>query len=325
MTKAVYFPGFNIRDSLWLKFSLLFYEKLYPIVPLSGDVFISELSKKIQGETDFFEYHRPSQVEGAFASSSTIEFLEKLILNEKDFQIMLNNPNLLESWREIRNHRTTLFKEKYTDSLEAFLKENNLSSSTSKGIKIPDEVSMIFMTKMAQIVAAKKRVLSATDNKTFSLPSIVLNGGTPDNFDAVVTQGILKMTMNSGIFQKGFDEIIILRNNSDFKCAMRAFQEELRKFLLAAENQNCPEEFRKNLDYSWSQVSDLFMRYGGSLVQLFLNATLFFAEAPPGFPEMLKSFLSGIGVLSGTMIMARSIKVDYQQKALVRQYLSYFE
>src|SRR5436853_588756 len=64
MQEFIYYPGFEVRDVNWLKFALLYLDKLDPIIPESGDEHLTEQYRRIMSETDLIEVHRPSLDEG---------------------------------------------------------------------------------------------------------------------------------------------------------------------------------------------------------------------------------------------------------------------
>ncbi len=42
MTPLVYYPGFEPADENWLKFALLYLERVTPIIPESADIWLSD-------------------------------------------------------------------------------------------------------------------------------------------------------------------------------------------------------------------------------------------------------------------------------------------
>lgn len=63
MKEMIYYPGFEIMDENWLKFALLYFDVLHPIMPDSLDQKEMCLSKKFQivmDETDLIDRYSPS-------------------------------------------------------------------------------------------------------------------------------------------------------------------------------------------------------------------------------------------------------------------------
>jgi len=60
MMNLIHYPSFESKDLEWLKFALTYIESFSPIIPDTGEVFLSDLYKQLQDETDLLKIHRPN-------------------------------------------------------------------------------------------------------------------------------------------------------------------------------------------------------------------------------------------------------------------------
>ena len=84
MKEMIYYPGFEVEDKSWLKFALLYFDVLRPIIPYTIQpeyAYLSEPFLRVMDYTDFIRPYRPSYEEGACASihpSGTVPILATL-------------------------------------------------------------------------------------------------------------------------------------------------------------------------------------------------------------------------------------------------------
>jgi hypothetical protein len=52
MQRMVYYPGFEVANSTWLKFALLYINTLRPIIPPNGYNYLSNQHRMLKEETD---------------------------------------------------------------------------------------------------------------------------------------------------------------------------------------------------------------------------------------------------------------------------------
>ncbi len=153
MENLIYYPGFEIRDTDWLKFALLYIDRLNPIIPHSGDKFLTDLHYKLSNYTDLIEPHRPSIEEGKNATFDALDVIEKILKNPSRYFRIFGIHNVVERWRYPENQNYTLFEDKYTYEWEQFCKKENFANPSSLGIRIPKELGLIYMSILAQTIA----------------------------------------------------------------------------------------------------------------------------------------------------------------------------
>ena len=78
MRSLIYFPGFEPSNVNWLKFALLYLDKVEPIVPESADIQLTDTFCDLRMHTDLIELYRPAYEEGDRATADAIEQVERI-------------------------------------------------------------------------------------------------------------------------------------------------------------------------------------------------------------------------------------------------------
>lgn len=132
MQELIYYPGFEVRNPDWLKFALLYLDKLDPIIPHSGNAYLTAQYRKLMDEADLISSHRPSSSEGATATLDALDHIEKILKYPARYKSIFQNLNIVEVWKRPENQTWTLFEEKYTATWKSFCIENNLGRQSDE-------------------------------------------------------------------------------------------------------------------------------------------------------------------------------------------------
>ena len=134
MNELIYYPGFEVSNLDWLKFALLYINKLNPIIPRSGDKYLTDLHQKLCNETDLIKTHRPSYDEGIESTLDAIEIVERILQHPNRYSIIFHTPNIKQEWQDKKNHIYKLFEEKYIHEWENFCLANNIAQKCNEGL-----------------------------------------------------------------------------------------------------------------------------------------------------------------------------------------------
>lgn len=119
MQNLLYYPNFEIQDMNFLKFALIYIDRIHPIIPTCAMDSLSNEMKDIMKYTDLMEQLQPSYSCGKLASEAVMEFLEKNIRYDKyDYSF----PNEKKKHREDEKD-FILYLEKYTNNFENYCLE----------------------------------------------------------------------------------------------------------------------------------------------------------------------------------------------------------
>jgi hypothetical protein len=328
MKELIYYPGFQVRNTDWLKFALLYIDQLRPIIPESGDHYVDDFYRKITNEADLLNTYRPQYKEGLSATIAAIDIIEKILKHPTDFVPFFRTNNFLEKWKNPINQDYLLFNEKYTPAWEDFCKKNKFSQDTSRGIFISEELCFIYMTLLAQAISDQKGISPITDYRRLDILSIFSRkekrGLLKNNWK--IAEGIFNIKLPSNINQISIDSILKLRARSDFKIKQKAFHDELDNYLSNIENGATSSDFIKSFDTAWNDYLDQFMYLGANLVIYGLSVWIL-VNAPVITTAAYVKDVVAVGALSyiGSTITIRKNWKGIQTKRYARKYLADLE
>src|SRR5262245_36479744 len=230
MKRLIYYPGFEVKDINWLKFALLYLDNLEPIIPLSGDGYLSTLFSRLSNDTDLIQVHRPQYEEGERASYDALEVIEKILEHPERFMHM-RSIFRISRWKNPSTHTFILFQDKYTHPWEDFCKSNRLATKTEEGVKISEDLAYIYMALLAQAVADSRELSPITDKPHLDLLSVLSRRVVAPASERInLAKSVLELKLPANIAHINIDEIIKFRNKRGFKERLRAFHEEIDKF-----------------------------------------------------------------------------------------------
>ncbi len=318
MKNLIYYPGFEVKDVDWLKFALLYVDALNPIIPKSGDKYLSDLHKKLQSETDFIVTHRPNNFEGLRATLDAIEEVEKVLKDPHSYSQIFDRPDFLDSWKLPANHQYELFEEKYTDAWEAFCVENSLGTPTDEGIKVHMELGFVFMSLLAQTIAESRSVSPITDYSNLDKFSIFTRTKT-NMAEMKVAQAVIELELPTSLHDIELNAIIALRNRSGFKERLAAFHQELSDYLDSVET-GAPGKFVTSFNSAWQELSPHILTAG--LGTLSVGLGIWIAIDAASDATFLKEVVGGTMVaISGAVNISKTWK-NTETRRFTRKYLA---
>lgn len=174
MRDIIYYPGFEVKDESWLKFALLYFDVLRPIIPYtirSERTYLSATFQQIMDETDLIRPYRPDYEEGICASILTCEHFEKYLRTPDRYRSYFGYggfADYTERWKNPKYQDCVLFEGKYSKEFFDFCIENRLANSCDEGIVISSELAFIYMSLLADTISKNKEFEMITDVKKYS-------------------------------------------------------------------------------------------------------------------------------------------------------------
>lgn len=332
MKEFIYYPGFEVRNQNWLKFALLFLDKLDPIIPYSGDKVLTDQWRRILNETDLIKINRPKSDknskypkfdEGYAATLDAIDQMEKIFKHPERYKFIFNTPNIVELWKNSENQTWTLFEEKYSEEWKNYCKDNKIVNYSSHGLMLPREVCLIYMTILAQCIADSKGISPITDYKSLDKFSIFTRQSTKKEKDTIeISQQIINLSLPKNLNELSLKTIINLRKKGSFKKRQTAFQDELSKFISNVENGKNVEEFPDSLGSTWSDLRGDILGIGTGVAAFSLGIWVFFLSSGIGLPAALEKVAGGISIAVGATATIKKTWKHTENKRLSRKYLA---
>jgi hypothetical protein len=165
MKELLYYPNFFMEDTEWLKFALLYIDRVVTIVPTEANGHLSDTHKLILNETDLLNSHSPTSDEIDNAALKMGSELGLLIRNPINEFMVNGGPHKINEWRDASKFTHELFKGKYPLELQNMLKSYRLASESENGIITHRYVAFIYMTILAHIIAEERGISTITDVK----------------------------------------------------------------------------------------------------------------------------------------------------------------
>lgn len=263
MKKLIYYPGFDISDITWLKFALLYIDNLMPIIPASGDSFVSELTSQIKNESNLLLPYRPEYEEGNYASLDAIEVIEKVLRNPERYSSVFSTSQIDEVWKNYNYYDSLLFSEKYVHQFEQFVLENNLGKKQDEGILASHQLIQLYMSILSQAISDKTDIPAITDNTDLDKFSVFTRINHTSEKGINIYKKIIQLYLPDKIETIPLEDIIKFRAKTDFIKLKNAFVDEIENHIVS-EEQNV-EAFIKELHSYKELIKELAMLSGAAI------------------------------------------------------------
>ena len=214
MREKLYYPYINIQDEVFLKYAILYYDKLNLIVPKSKC--LNEKMNRVLGSTDLFEIIEPEQSYQICcdAAKYTIAFIEERMRTDYNFEIYRNE------------HTSRLYKGKYNWEFYEYCKRNRLLTSQQDGIKIHPVIASEYMTNLANLIAGENNMDIVTD--TVKYADYRLNPRFHAMKKSIVRNEFMRrelaFVLPVDIRNIPLEKIINFRNHNEYVAMRQAFQ-----------------------------------------------------------------------------------------------------
>lgn len=253
MKDLLYYPNFESTNENWLKFALLYIDKINPIVPPNADGQFSLLYQKLIGETDLIKMYRPEINQGYSSTIGAIEITEKIIANPSRYQLMLSQINPVRTWKRKENHDYHLFEAKFTPDWEHFCLKNGFATKVNEGVLLPETLGRVYMTILANTIGDATGKPLITDKNQVDALSLHLKALAPKTIQEIeVAQSIIGLKLPASLSKVPLDRIIKLRSSSDFKKHLGAFHTEQQNFYQNLEQGTSDTAFVKKYEKTYN-------------------------------------------------------------------------
>jgi len=323
MRELIYYPGFEVHDVNWLKFALLYLDKLDPIIPISGDQYLTELYRQIQSESDLIRKHRPRFEEGFTASDDAIEVVGKILSSPERYERVFGTKDVVMRWRGIEQQSYTLFREKFTDSWEHFCCSNGIAHRTLHGIAVPRELGFLYMSILAQAVADARGIAQITDYAEWDRFSILVRTRcTPVRRDTAIAQSVIRLKLPKDLDHISVADVIAFRNRTGFKKRLHAFHNALETYIAELERGEASADFFTAQEGIIADFTDEIVRVGAGVASFGLGFWFFLGSDVAAAKEYVKELAAGTTLTVGSVIAIRNAWEHTRTKRYTRKYLA---
>lgn len=307
MKRLIYYPGFEVQDTEWLKFALLYIDRLEPIIPPSGDKYLTRLFNQLSHETDLIQIHRPEYHEGEMATLDAIENVEKILRHPGQFSRIFRHANILDLWRNPQTHDYLLFEGKFTENWKSFCLNNGFATPAREGILLPTAVGHLYMTLLAQIISDSKGISAITDHTSLDRYAIFSRSFDVDEREKMtLARATINLKLPVNLKRISVDQLIQFRNQREFKQKLAAFHAELDNYFSNIEGGNSEKNFVESFDNVWKDFAGDILRLGVDTVSFGLGVWL--AVNAPQITTV--EYLKEIVVAGASLAIGSSIDIS---------------
>jgi len=246
MRDMIYYPGFEIQDTTWLKFALLYFDNLRPIIPyttIHKREYYSDTFQRIMDETDLINPYAPQYNEGMCASALACEIFEKYLSHPERYGAFFGRPyarSLVEKWQNPEHQNCTLFEGKYSHSFVEFCISNKIATPCREGIQISNELAFIYMSLLADVISRNNELEMITDNTRYS--SILLKKdmlvSRSLNHHLNIARNNIEFSIPGNLSNIPIETIIQLRGQKNFNDLRKAYMGEIENLIASKERQD---------------------------------------------------------------------------------------
>ena len=239
MREMIYYPGFEVKDETWLKFALLYLDRIRPIIPYTiapKERYISETFLRIMGETDLVRPYKPDFNEGMCASELACTEFERYLQHPERYARFFGQPyasRLIEKWKLPQYQDCTLFEGKYSYEFFRFCIENQIASPCREGIKISNDLAYVYMSFLADVISRNNEMEMITDEQRYTqmlLKNPQLTSSSRRAY-AHTVKNELTLALPDNLSKIPIQEVINLRKDKDFNSARTEYVKHLSRMV----------------------------------------------------------------------------------------------
>ncbi|MBW3692922.1 hypothetical protein [Aeromonas dhakensis] len=230
MKTYIYYPGMEVRDELWLKFALLYLERLAFVFTVSEKSGLTALLQTLEQETDLLA-ERP---DAAFFAAITPQIESQIAgLIAPDFvrHKVFGNKELIGRWRTPANHDCFCPAQAGLERLHGFCLAHGFASREEGGFRMARRFANLLSMRLAREWALANEGALITDHDYLDrllhlLESRYHNRGGQDCFHLEIP-----LQVPTHLSDIPFAELIALRSRSGFRQQLAEFNQALDALL----------------------------------------------------------------------------------------------
>lgn len=230
MKTYIYYPGMEVRDELWLKFALLYLERLAFVFTVSEKSGLTALLQTLEQETDLLA-ERP---DAAFFAAITPQIESQIAgLVAPDFvrHKVFGNKELIGRWRQPANHDCFCPAQAGLERLHGFCLAHGFASREEGGFRMARRFANLLSMRLAREWALANEGALITDHDYLDrllhlLESRYHNRGGQDCFHLEIP-----LQVPTHLVDIPFAELIALRSRSGFRQQLAEFNQALDALL----------------------------------------------------------------------------------------------
>ncbi|MFM4807095.1 hypothetical protein [Aeromonas hydrophila] len=230
MKTYIYYPGMEVRDELWLKFALLYLERLAFVFTVSEKSGLTALLQTLEQETDLLA-ERPDATFFAAITPQLESQLSSLLAPDFVRHKVFGNKELIGRWRTPANHDCFCPAQAGLERLHGFCLAHGFASREEGGFRMARRFANLLSMRLAREWALANEGALITDHDYLDrllhlLESRYHNRGGQDCFHLEIP-----LQVPTHLADIPFAELIVLRSRSGFRQQLAEFNQALDALL----------------------------------------------------------------------------------------------
>ena len=230
MKTHIYYPGMEVRDELWLKFALIYLERLAFVFTVSEKSGLTALLDTLRQQSDLLT----EPPEPAFFAAITPQVESQITgLVAPDFvrHKVFGNKALITRWRQRANHDCFCPAQPGLERLHGFCLTQGFATQDEGGIRMARRFANLLSMRLAREWALANEGTLITDHDYLDrllhlLESRYHNRGGQDCFHLEIP-----LQVPTHLADISFAELVSLRGRSGFRQQLAAFHQALDALL----------------------------------------------------------------------------------------------
>lgn len=334
MRDIIYFPGFEVKNENWLKFALLYFDTIRPIIPYtiySEERYLSDTFQRVMGETDLVRPYRPDYDEGFSASILACEEFEKFLSHPEIYGAYFygsKSGSHIQKWRNPDYQDCTLFSGKYSQIFFDFCTDNKIATPCQEGIRISNDLAFVYMSLLADVISKRHEYEMITDVQKYSRylinKDLAVSRENQNRIRAV--QNNIEFSLPSDLSHIPLERFVQLRKDRSFNAARKAYMAQIEQLIA---HQESGEFFSLEdlLSYKKEFVKigqQAFAFTASAIVSYFSFYSLFNAQQNALVPALASAVMDGIAVKDAYSDLPQYVD-SIKEKRLARKYVAKIE
>lgn len=330
MERLLYYPSFEVENEDWLKFALLYVDKLRPIVPASGQDTLSDTTHFLLEETNLYDYYRPRYEDSYTASLATLDIIDRLIRNPERYYRTFGTRSIDKKIIDSSQHNFLLYDEKYTYEFSNYCLRNGMASECSRGVLLNEKIGKIYMTILANVISEMNNFQCITDDSSMDQYNIfsrytnfrvgVRNNGISGASKFNVAKTNINLSLPKNLKDIGLNTIVELRNSPDYQQKLKAFHNELDRYIRLLEDNKYDGNFIDYLDESMFDIKTELLQLGPTLFSFGLGVWFLFS-GQANIKDIIGTTLIG-GAVAASVAKIHNFRIENHDVKFTRKYLS---
>lgn len=301
---------------------MLYIKELKPIIPKTARSSLNPDFTEFMNSNNLIKPYSPQYNEGVYASLEATSEIEKMLRNPNRFIPFLETSNLLEDWRNVNKQNYEIYSDKYSNVWDQFCVENRIGHYSSNGIRVSEEVAIIYMSILANNIAEGRGISSITDNKKYNNLLLALRQTEIiEHKKITLASDVIDLKLPRGLEDIPLSKIIKLRQDKSFNRKLMAFHSTLDSYIDSIEEDESIADYLDSLQYSINDLTSEIVLLGLSSVNIGLGVWCAINENNVNNLEVINE-ASSIGGLVGGVTAIKNTWKKTETKRFGRKFLS---